>query len=379
MEKENRFRKFKNAFFVLYIIISYLFRIQYNIYFFYRKIPSLTTLEILNKILETLAPFIENKNADKNKLSLIRQCFLSLRNSAACGKIVQDNIVHNTRLLDTASQLLDCMIIDETKSYTTVLTSLLQFLSNLIVNNNDIRPKVIEKCFDSFNVALFNTETAHIVAIILYNLLKENTDLIKDDFDFVNNIMTLLSEEIENISLILELLVENNVITNTYTALDDEQRLCLLKHAHSLHIDESVNIPIELTKLFSEQFKRKSDCILKTVKDYVDNIEPLEVARLLDCLASASSTEKHLIELQKDRSLLINCVFLLKSIHSAGKEGINDFAAIQKLSELKIDESSVSDHPAFGFKAGLVRLIGNLCWKHKMNQNLVSSLIFVIL
>lgn len=340
---------------------------------FYRKAPTVSTLEILNDILEKLSPYIENKEVDQDKLSLIRQCFLSLRNSAACGKMVQDNIVNATNILEHTSKLLDCMVLDNSKAYTTVLSALLQFLSNLIVNNNDVRPKVIEKCFDSFNVALFNTEISHIVAIIVYNLLKDNTNLIKDDFDFVNNIMILLTEEIENVTLILELLVENNVVTQAYNDLDNQHRLCLLDNLRLMQIEESVTCPVELTKILSEHFKKKSDCILKTVKDYVDSIEPLEVAKLLEYLASASSIEEHLAELQKDKSLLINCAFLLRSIHSAGKEEKNDFSALQKLSEVKINDTNIKNHPAFGFKACLIRLLGNLCWKHEENQNLVSS------
>lgn len=58
-----------------------------------------------------------------------------------------------------------------------------------------------------------------------------------------------------------------------------------------------------------------------------------------------------------------------------GQTGDNEFSPIHKLSALNISdkgvENQVEQHPAFGFKACLVRLIGNLCWRHKENQDQV--------
>ena len=73
-----------------------------------------------------------------------------------------------------------------------------------------------------------------------------------------------------------------------------------------------------------------------------------------------------------------NISVLLKSVHTAGKETENYFTPVQKLSEIasciegaESSESNIQNHPAFGFKAGLIRAIGNLAHKHKGNQELV--------
>ena len=42
---------------------------------------------------------------------------------------------------------------------------------------------------------------------------------------------------------------------------------------------------------------------------------------------------------------------------------------VRKLSEL--DEDAVAANPVFGFKRDLVRLIGNMCWRHRKNQDMV--------
>lgn len=53
----------------------------------------------------------------------------------------------------------------------------------------------------------------------------------------------------------------------------------------------------------------------------------------------------------------------------AGKDQDNCFSPVAKLSQAG-DE--LNQHPAFEFKANLVRLLGNLCYEHKENQDMVS-------
>lgn len=75
-----------------------------------------------------------------------------------------------------------------------------------------------------------------------------------------------------------------------------------------------------------------------------------------------------------------------------GKESNNCFTPLQKLSDLALSEinngcdedsnnhvhkEKIQAHPAFGFKAGLIRVIGNLVYKHEKNQNFVNILYFI--
>ena len=41
-------------------------------------------------------------------------------------------------------------------------------------------------------------------------------------------------------------------------------------------------------------------------------------------------------------------------------------------SEDHICKKKIESHPAFGFKAGLIRVIGNLVYRNQNNQNIVS-------
>ena len=72
----------------------------------------------------------------------------------------------------------------------------------------------------------------------------------------------------------------------------------------------------------------------------------------------------------------------------AGKETNNCFTPLSKLSDLSVQNNccneaedpnnhecskKIQSHPAFGFKAALIRVIGNLVQKHEKNQNLVNT------
>lgn len=61
---------------------------------------------------------------------------------------------------------------------------------------------------------------------------------------------------------------------------------------------------------------------------------------------------------------------LLEQVHAVGKAGKNVFTSEQNFST---SGDSSSPSPAVGFKAQLIRLIGNLCHKHPNNQSKVHT------
>lgn len=70
-------------------------------------------------------------------------------------------------------------------------------------------------------------------------------------------------------------------------------------------------------------------------------------------------------------SLIIFPAELLQQVHAIGKASKNIFSAAQNFSSFSGDEDTSSHSPVVGFKAHLIRLIGNLCYKNPNNQNKV--------
>ena len=127
----------------------------------------------------------------------------------------------------------------------------------------------------------------------------------------------------------------------------------------------------------SLEFKKKSDCILKTVSNYVDQIDPEFVVILLDIISSATTHEKYLNILKDDRSLFLNIGCLLQSLHKIGKKSDNVFTPIQKLEALTPTSTISSDFEkeiSFAFKSKLVKSLANLSFRNKKNQELAREM-----
>lgn len=334
---------------------------------------------VIAKIIEALKTNLEENTANQESAKLLRQCYISLRNSVAIHKSIQNHLANDNIIINLTEKLIPLLQANTKEEWINCLIMLLQFLGNLVVSNETAQLLVWTK-FKQHLLVTFQPSPTRLPAItgmILYNIFLENNTLIPNTVEFVSNVVKLLEAETEYSLLMMELIIKFEIINSIHSNLKIEDRLIVLDLIHDMiPYAAKESIPESYILILVDDFKKKSDCILKTVTDYLNNIEPLEVVRLLDILTTASSLENYRSCLQNDKSLLINAVFLLKSIHNAGKESNNHFTAIQKLSELSLDntKSDLNSHPAFGFKAALIRLVGNLVWQCKKNQDLLREL-----
>ncbi|CAH1954710.1 unnamed protein product [Acanthoscelides obtectus] len=158
------------------------------------------------------------------------------------------------------------------------------------------------------------------------------------------------------------------------TMLDYFKHLLIQKRNLTIH-DEGLRTLVN-TILTS------SDIIFQTRECSESDQELInEISLTLEILSSLSSDENYLKKLQTNKDLFINAGVLLINVHRLGKEPNSCFTPLQKLSELGKPTEGLKNHPAFGFKADLIRLIGNMCWKNPEMQNLArtAELIPVIL
>lgn len=125
------------------------------------------------------------------------------------------------------------------------------------------------------------------------------------------------------------------------------------------------------------EFKRTSDCILKTVSDYVESIDPQIVVSLLDIISIATSQEKYIKILRNDRSLFLNLGCLLQALHKIGKASETMFSPIQSLDALVPTSDVNGDFEkeiSYSFKTKLVQALANLSHHNKKNQELAREM-----
>jgi len=122
----------------------------------------------------------------------------------------------------------------------------------------------------------------------------------------------------------------------------------------------------EKTLLFLvKSLKKKNNALLNTY--FKDLVCPIETSKLLMIVCKASSEEKWQYILQTDKSLLIETIFLLKMMHDTEKSN----GSLHQKSNF--ENEIVEDSPVNGFKCNLVRLIGNLVYRNKTNQDEVRE------
>ncbi|NXX39864.1 ATX10 protein, partial [Tricholaema leucomelas] len=130
---------------------------------------------------------------------------------------------------------------------------------------------------------------------------------------------------------------------------------------------EDPNVFIRHADFFADCFQEKCEAVLKLTSEAdAEDEEALVTVRLLDVLCEMTSKNRHLEHLQALPGLLERAIDTLRLTHLAGKQALNVFTA----THARTGQEEIS-HPAVGFKSHLIRLIGNLCYKHKGNQDKV--------
>ncbi|KAI4468588.1 ataxin-10 [Holotrichia oblita] len=328
------------------------------------------TVTVLTKSLQT----VREKLVEQNDIyfKTLKQIYKSLRNAVAYNPEGQILIADSETVLSDTAQILDCL--KENEVGWDCLKMLLQFLINLVIENELISKKVWALFSNDLKQLLRNNICLYHSSALVYNIFHMDLHLLEENDDIIKHILDSYKQNDSNeyVTFLLELFIKNVSLNTTYISYSAENRMLCLEMMKEIMNKDKTWVTQELLDVLSEQFKKKSDCILKTVTNYLKEIEPFEVTLLLDVLAGVSSDESYVQFLQKDKSLLINCAFLLKSVHEVGRTADNNFSVIPKLSQLdNSTEQEILEHPSYGFKATIVRLLANLCWKHRNNQDLI--------
>ncbi|KAK3744636.1 hypothetical protein RRG08_062286 [Elysia crispata] len=125
-------------------------------------------------------------------------------------------------------------------------------------------------------------------------------------------------------------------------------------------------------QFISEYVKRECNLLLEIDKsEATGQEEALVIAKELETLSIAAQHMDLYPSIQQDADLLRCSVSLLRNITDKGKSGDNVFKREEKASAR---DNVDPHHPVYGLKKDLIRLIANMAYKHRGNQDLVRSL-----
>lgn len=241
----------------------------------------------------------------------------------------------------------------------------IQVLLNLLSGSNDAhketrRAKIQSDIVIDHYINL--SKYCYEVSALLYNL--DITNSLEVLNYILKNYSTSPNEYLE---MLMGRTIQRQFIWLQYATLPSSYKLDIL---HFLLIDQRDNVPTECLNCLANRFIASGNVVFQVSTCTNSVIE--EVALTLEILAHLSSLEKCLTHLSGNKDLLINAGVLLINAHRLGQTSDSAFKPVQKMADLHNPEN-LRTNPVFGFKAHLIKLIGNLCWKNKVMQNLVSS------
>ncbi|XP_042191556.1 ataxin-10 isoform X2 [Callorhinchus milii] len=352
---------------------------------------------ILKIQLTEMELFTEDPNDNRNeqlaaRLQLSAECFRCLRNACVqCGK--NQNLIRNVGLVQLATQILQ--VLHRLKGFQEDVLSAafrcgLQFLGNLATGNEESQGVIWKNAFPDMFLNYLKCSDEKAVAyccMVLFSCLsaERTDDLLTHDrgIELVKTVVNICrtEPELDWACLLVtdQFLKCPDVVAAVYTKLNNRERITLLdlitaklneKMPSSVTASTDASVPMRVVQFLAECFKENCKAVLgfASAIDEEDE-EALIVIRLLDILCETTSNHDQFIHLQNSPGLVETVVELLRRTHLAGKQNRNIFSASQS--------SAVTDtitHPAMGFKAHLIRLIGNLCYGNKTNQDKVREI-----
>lgn len=306
--------------------------------------------------------FLESETFAKS-LKILLRCF---RNIAANSNS-QSYIIHHTYLFEDITKLFDFVFSrDNCQRY---LKIPLQLFINLISANGKVVDVVYQKCSELVKQCMVKEYHIYECSAFFYNAsrLMEISDC---------EVFKEMTQQLDtnNESEYTRFFLEDSILLKKfwesyYTFFLIEGKVKILHYlSNKLVKDKNINVDLSCIRILSKEFIDSTDIIFQINQDGED-FKVQFVTFLLKILSSMSGIEEYLRELQGNKDLFINMGVVLINIHKLGKMSDNCFTPVQKLSE--IDDEELKEHPGFGFKAYLIRFLGNMCWKSPEMQNLV--------
>ncbi|XP_056653596.1 ataxin-10 isoform X1 [Monodelphis domestica] len=320
-------------------------------------------------------------------LQLIAECFRCLRNACVQCPGNQD-MIRDLDLIGTSMKLMylfQKLNVIKQESKLTAFRCGLQFLGNAVAGNEASQRILWKDAFPDLFLACLSYPDEKIVTyscMILFTCL--NSERLKD---LQSRNLTIALRVVEAYQkqadaewafLIISdyLLKIPELVNSLYAKLSHQERVTLLDLMIAKLVGDEPLTSEDIAAFLSHagfvasKFQEKCKSVLKLASTgHSDDEEALTTIRLLHVLCEMSANCDLLPSLQAFPGLLKTAVETLKMTHLAGRQTPNVFTT----SPCVRGDGDISS-PVAGFKSYLIRLIGNLCYKDKNNQDKVYQL-----
>ncbi|KAG5675809.1 hypothetical protein PVAND_005681 [Polypedilum vanderplanki] len=340
------------------------------------------TISLTKKFIQNLMNFKDTTISEETFKEISLNCIKHLKVSCTKGPSFQNLIINTNGMLESLKEMLK----NEEKKFDNVKTKVFELIANLCVKNEKCQKKIWNEVNELIICELTssNVQNVNISAMIIYNIkigINENIEIeqaLNVALDHYDNFLKNNISMPDFLHILLDYFICSCDVVQSYKKLTSEKQRIFLYYVNDYIENESNQIiNTSLLKHLTFEFKKKSDCVLKTVTSYVDSIDPEVVVTLLDIISTATAQDKYLSLLRDDASLFLNIGCLLQALHKIGKESKNTFSPIQNLEALipnANDNADFEKEISFSFKTKLVKSLANLSYRNKRNQELAREM-----
>ncbi|XP_060535024.1 ataxin-10 [Cylas formicarius] len=248
---------------------------------------------------------------------------------------------------------------------------LFQLLLNILTLNDEVVRKMYVTVYESIcNYFLKDSSCLYETSALIYNLTRyvELTDL-----KIISRVISLYGnreETNEFLLFLMEKIICEDYFWKNYSAIEMNDRLTVLKVLRELLVKGDVVISDACVQCLVKLFLNSTNVIFQVTNSDKMTYETSTAVEVLSALSSEKTYSK-LIRGNKD--ILITAGVLLINLHKLGKISNNCLTPIQKLKEVQRPNHDIRENPFFCFKADLIRLIGNVCWRDRKMQDLARE------
>ncbi|XP_072001409.1 ataxin-10 isoform X2 [Engystomops pustulosus] len=317
--------------------------------------------QILSRALQEIrTQIVASESPSDCWCDLSAECFRCLRN--ACVQCPPNqNIIREVGLIEKATALIDVFTASNSAQESCIVAFRcgLQFLGNVAGGNRASQNSIWKEAFPHLFLNCLTHEDDKVSAygaMVFYTCMDEDktaTLLDPTNLHLALGVITAYSKrpDAEWLMILLELILSKISEKSPLS----EREMTSLRH---------------IAEFLSDCFQKQCKAVLKLASPGdSEEEEALVVIRLLDLLCEMTSDADHLSCLQSCPGLLDTVVDTLRLTQLAGKQSKNVFTSTHTASL-----GSDLTHAAVGFKAHLIRLIANLCYRNRENQEKIYQL-----
>lgn len=345
--------------------------------------------EVVQSVVTAWSMLLQSSEQSRDPV-LLKKCILFLRFACVQGSSTQTAILTNDSTITNIRTSI--FHLDEAVSRSTW-----QLCSNLLVQcpeNVEVAVReLLPLCLTSLDTATREMDT---IAAVLHNLLEANKLLVPpielDKSEIYRVALGVIYKHPEEQFTYLQFLLEDLILhepepSSAYLALQTADRIKLHQYATEYVKSGENELSSALLRILSDNFNRLSDGILTWLTGQRDGADPQELLSLLECLCTITGHQKYSLAFKSEASMFINsggecnlcssiypnnCHALLALLVACCESQKSEVAPKAKLTDFEASQEETDEDPFYDFKTLLIRLIGNLAYKNKKNQDYVS-------